>query len=90
MIQTQEENGRNASWPERALSPPLVSFLHMGSFCFLPRHPSGSALKTTRRRHRRGAALCPGYGYPPDKQKREKATRTVLEQAEALAADWAA
>ena len=28
------------------------------------------------------------YGYPPDKQ--EKATRTVLEQAEALSADWAA
>ena len=28
------------------------------------------------------------HGYPPDKQ--EKATRTVLEQAEALSADWAA
>ena len=28
------------------------------------------------------------YGYPPDKQ--EKATRTVLEQAEALSAGWAA
>ena len=27
------------------------------------------------------------YGYPPDKQ--EKATRTVLEQAEQLSADWA-
>jgi hypothetical protein len=27
------------------------------------------------------------YGYPPDKQ--EKATQTVLEQAEALCADWA-
>ena len=27
------------------------------------------------------------YGYPPDKQ--EKATRTVLEQAEALSAEWA-
>lgn len=27
------------------------------------------------------------YGYPPDKQ--EKATQTALEQAEALAADWA-
>ena len=27
-------------------------------------------------------------GYPPDKQ--EKATRTVLEQAEVLSADWAA
>ena len=27
------------------------------------------------------------HGYPPDKQ--EKATRTVLEQAEALSADWA-
>ena len=27
------------------------------------------------------------HGYPPDKQ--EKATRTVLEQAEALAAGWA-
>jgi len=27
------------------------------------------------------------YGYPPDKQ--EKATRTVLEQAEQIAADWA-
>jgi type I restriction enzyme R subunit len=27
------------------------------------------------------------YGYPPDKQ--EKATRTVLEQAVALAANWA-
>ena len=27
------------------------------------------------------------YGYPPDKQ--EKATRTVLEQAELIAADWA-
>ena len=26
------------------------------------------------------------YGYPPDKQ--EKATRTVLEQAELIAADW--
>ena len=26
------------------------------------------------------------YGYPPDKQ--EKATRTVLEQAEALSAEW--
>ena len=28
------------------------------------------------------------YGYPPDKQ--EKATRTVLEQAEVLSAGWAA
>ncbi len=28
------------------------------------------------------------YGYPPD--KREKATQTVLEQAEALSALWAA
>ena len=28
------------------------------------------------------------YGYPPDKQ--EKATRTVLEQAEVLSAEWAA
>ena len=28
------------------------------------------------------------YGYPPDKQ--EKATRTVLEQAEVLSAQWAA
>ncbi len=28
------------------------------------------------------------YGYPPDKQ--ERATRTVLEQAEALSAEWAA
>ncbi|MDE2850548.1 MAG: type I restriction endonuclease subunit R [Acidobacteriota bacterium] len=28
------------------------------------------------------------HGYPPDKQ--EKATRTVLEQAEALSADWVA
>ena len=28
------------------------------------------------------------YGYPPDKQ--EKATRTVLEQAEVLSADWTA
>ena len=28
------------------------------------------------------------YGYPPDKQ--EQATQTVLEQAEVLAADWAA
>lgn len=27
------------------------------------------------------------YGYPPDKQ--EKATQTVLEQAELLSADWA-
>jgi len=27
------------------------------------------------------------YGYPPDKQ--EKATQTVLEQAEALSQDWA-
>jgi Domain of unknown function (DUF3387) len=27
------------------------------------------------------------YGYPPDKQ--EKATQTVLEQAEALSAGWA-
>jgi type I restriction enzyme R subunit len=27
------------------------------------------------------------YGYPPD--KREKATQTVLEQAEALSAEWA-
>ena len=27
------------------------------------------------------------YGYPPDKQ--EKATRTVLEQAEVLCRDWA-
>ena len=27
------------------------------------------------------------YGYPPDKQ--EKATQTVLEQAEVLSADWA-
>jgi type I restriction enzyme R subunit len=26
------------------------------------------------------------YGYPPDKQ--EKATQTVLEQAEVLCADW--
>jgi len=26
------------------------------------------------------------YGYPPDKQ--EKATRTVLEQAEVLSAEW--
>ena len=28
------------------------------------------------------------YGYPPDKQ--EKATETVLEQAEVLCRDWAA
>ena len=28
------------------------------------------------------------YGYPPDKQ--EKATRTVLEQAEVLSAEWTA
>ena len=28
------------------------------------------------------------HGYPPDKQ--EKATRTVLEQAEVLSAGWAA
>jgi len=28
------------------------------------------------------------YGYPPD--KREKATRTVIEQAEVLSADWVA
>jgi type I restriction enzyme R subunit len=28
------------------------------------------------------------YGYPPDKQ--ERATQTVLEQAEVLCADWAA
>ena len=28
------------------------------------------------------------YGYPPDKQ--EKATQTVLEQAELLCKDWAA
>ena len=28
------------------------------------------------------------HGYPPDKQ--EKATRTVLEQAEVLSASWAA
>ena len=27
------------------------------------------------------------HGYPPDKQ--EKATQTVLEQAEMIAADWA-
>jgi len=27
------------------------------------------------------------YGYPPDKQ--EKATQTVLEQAEVLSEDWA-
>jgi len=27
------------------------------------------------------------YGYPPDKQ--ERATQTVLEQAEVLGADWA-
>jgi len=27
------------------------------------------------------------YGYPPDKQ--EKATQTVLQQAELLCADWA-
>lgn len=27
------------------------------------------------------------YGYPPDKQ--EKATQTVLEQAEALSQEWA-
>jgi len=28
------------------------------------------------------------HGYPPDKQ--EKATQTVLEQAQLLALDWAA
>jgi type I restriction enzyme, R subunit len=28
------------------------------------------------------------YGYPPDEQ--EKATRTVLEQAELFAEEWAA
>jgi type I restriction enzyme R subunit len=28
------------------------------------------------------------HGYPPDKQ--EKATQTVIEQAEALSAEWAA
>jgi type I restriction enzyme R subunit len=28
------------------------------------------------------------YGYPPDKQ--ERATQTVLEQAELLADEWAA
>ena len=27
------------------------------------------------------------YGYPPDKQ--ERATQTVLEQAEVLCAEWA-
>ena len=27
------------------------------------------------------------YGYPPDKQ--DKATQTVLEQAEVIAKDWA-
>ncbi|MGH8677361.1 MAG: type I restriction enzyme endonuclease domain-containing protein [Burkholderiales bacterium] len=27
------------------------------------------------------------YGYPPDKQ--EKATQTILEQAEVLSAEWA-
>jgi type I restriction enzyme R subunit len=27
------------------------------------------------------------HGYPPDKQ--EKATQTVIEQAEALSAEWA-
>jgi len=27
------------------------------------------------------------YGYPPDKQ--DKATKTVLEQAELIASDWA-
>jgi type I restriction enzyme R subunit len=30
------------------------------------------------------------YGYPPDKQeKAEKATQTVLEQAEVLSQEWA-
>jgi type I restriction enzyme R subunit len=33
-------------------------------------------------------AILRKYGYPPDKQ--EKATQTVLEQAEVLSAAWAA
>jgi hypothetical protein len=31
-------------------------------------------------------AISKAHGYPPDKQ--EKATQTVLEQAEMLCADW--
>lgn len=34
-----------------------------------------------------GLAILLSYGYPPDKQ--EKATQTVLEQAEVLCRDWA-
>lgn len=33
-------------------------------------------------------AILRKYGYPPDKQ--EKATQTVLEQAEVLCKEWAA
>ena len=32
--------------------------------------------------------IAANHGYPPDKQ--EKATQTVLEQAEVLSAEWAA
>ena len=35
-----------------------------------------------------GEAYRRNHGYPPDKQ--EKATRTVLEQAEVLSVGWAA
>ena len=45
-------------------------------------NPRGDALAAIRGR------ILRKHGYPPDKQ--EKATRTVLEQAEALSAGWAA
>jgi type I restriction enzyme R subunit len=46
-------------------------------------------VQTMRRKCRvRGKRILRKHGYPPDKQ--EKATQTVLEQAELLCGDWAA
>ena len=46
-----------------------------------PRNPSAPSCASWSRR------ILRKYGYPPDKQ--EKATQTVLQQAELLCADWA-
>jgi len=50
----------------------------------------GWAVQTSVRAKLRtmGKRVLRKYGYPPDKQ--EKATQTVLEQAELLCKDWAA
>lgn len=55
----------------------------------VPREPSDWTVRENIRANLRVLVkrILRKYGYPPDKQ--EKATLTVLEQAEALSANWA-